>query len=324
MARRVFAVKTDGWFLLQSGYAASTLKAYRRAVRQFLEWCQLTNVAFSDIRSADQLDDLLTDYFHYLYECFDGGGRQRAANTLSGIRMLLPRLGDGLTTAAHVLRRWRRLVPPESYPPLSWELAVMIAVQMVRSGSYRFGVAVLLSFDCLLRVSEMAALRREDVIDVADDRFGADFKQTLLHVRAAKTGPHQSVAVRDAAVVSLLRGLLADTPSGGHLFPGGVSAYRRLFNSVRDSLGLSSRYGTHSLRHGGATRLHLQKVPVEDILLRGRWKSHQSARTYIQMSAGLLAAMAAPKGIIAAARVLSKDVSLSLPLVRSLSLSQRH
>ena len=106
MARRVFTVKTDGWFLLQSGYAASTLKAYRRAVRQFLEWCQFTNVPFNDIRSADQLDDLLTDYFHYLYECFDGGGRQRAANTLSGIRMLLPRLGDGVTTAAHVLRRW--------------------------------------------------------------------------------------------------------------------------------------------------------------------------------------------------------------------------
>jgi len=35
-------------------------------------------------------------------------------------------------------------------------------------------------------------------------------------------------------------------------------------------LGLSAAYVPHSLRHGGATRLHMAGVPLDDILMRGR------------------------------------------------------
>jgi hypothetical protein len=45
---------------------------------------------------------------------------------------------------------------------LSWELALAIAMTMTRNGKRVCGEAVLVMFHCLLRTSEMLALRRED------------------------------------------------------------------------------------------------------------------------------------------------------------------
>src|SRR3954466_10445547 len=110
----------------------------------FLQWCVFTNVIFSAVRSFWDLDDLLTEYIHYRFEMLNGGGRQGAVNTIYGLRMLLPRLKGQLLTAERCVAHWKRLRPPESYPPLTWGLAVVIAVQMARRGYYRYGVGVLL------------------------------------------------------------------------------------------------------------------------------------------------------------------------------------
>ena len=298
----------NGWFLLQSAYTASTLNNYRRAVKQFLQWCNHTNLSDASVTTPAQLDDTLTDYFHHIFVENDGRGKQKAANTIYGIRMLMPRLKYELLTAEFALRQWKKLRPPESYPPFSWELAVVIAVQMVRRGYVRYGVGVLLSFDCLLRVSEMAALRREDVIDPRNRSVSADFQYVSLRIRRAKTGANQSVDVWNSTVATLLRWVVDHTAPGAPLFPGGVTAYRRVFNQVRDELGLSDRYGTHSLRHGGATALYLRGVSIETILFRGRWESHKSARTYIKTSKGLLMSMKTPERIGAAGRVMCRDL----------------
>jgi len=318
MSRPAYNRSKDGWFLLQSGLTDGTLDAYRRHVRKFLEWCRLTNVLFSTITTTEQLDDLVTDYLHYRYELMDGGGRQGGENLLNGLHMLLPRIKGHLLTARRVLLNWKRTVPPESYLPLTWELAVAIAVQMSARGYYRYAVGVLLSFNCLLRVSEMSALKDEHIVDTDDVRYPANYRKVMVIIPFAKGGRNQSVEVTDPAVIRLIRSVVSRTAPGKPLFPGGVHSYRRIFNSVRDQLGLSSKYGTHSLRHGGATLLFLQGKPLEDILLRGRWKSNSSARTYIQQAPAVLAATTAPASVVRVARVLAQDVVLSL------SLSQLH
>jgi hypothetical protein len=58
---------------------------------------------------------------------------------------------------------------------------------------------------------------------------------------------------------------------------------------------LSSRYVPHSCRHGGATRLYQRNpLSIEAIKLRGRWKSTESAKRYIQQGVVLLSTVAVP------------------------------
>jgi integrase len=309
--------KRGRWPLLEGGYAPATVKKYKRAVHRFLNWCLTTQ---QDAETTEELDELLSDYFQQMHDDNGGAGKSVAVATLQGIKMYMPRIkaDSALPIASTISARWNKSKPSISYPPLTWELAVAIACQMARAGHFRFGVATLVSFVCLLRVGEMASMRRENFADGCDVRLGAEYQQAVVSIDKAKTGRFQSVEVKDEQVKTLLMAVVAETKPGQLLFPGGAAAYRRVFKETCASLGLSSKYVPHSLRHGGATRLYLQHVPLEDILMRGRWKSTMSARTYVQSGRAMLMAMQVPDRVAKAGLVLARDV------VTSMALTQKH
>lgn len=302
------------WPLLRGGYAKATTDKYHRAVKDFSTWCA---TAHENPNDPDELDDTLADYFHDMYDNKHGKGKQKARDTLYGIEMYLPRLKGKLLVSARIVARWGKMQPAESYPPLTWDLAVLIGVQLARTGRRRFGVGTLLAFHCLLRNSELTALRREDVAFPDDARMGAEYKVTTLAIRKAKTGTNQSVTVLDPDVIALLRTVVATTKPKALLFPGGSAQFRAAFKITCAAVGLSSKYVPHSLRHGGATRLHLQGVPLEDIMLRGRWAASKSARTYIQSSRAVLMAQKTPKALAATAAALAASVAFSFALTQS-------
>ena len=93
-----------------------------------------------------------------------------------------------------------------------------------------------------------------------------------------------------------------------------------MFKKICAQLGLSYAYVPHSLRHGGATRWHLLRHPIEDILLRGRWSSTKSARRYIQAGRAMLLTTSTSRSTAATAKLLAQDVLLSIYL----SLPQKH
>lgn len=301
------------WYLLEAGYAKKTVDKYKAAVRLFLRWCSNGR---HTAEAVEDLDDLLTDYFHEIYEQNGGRGKQRAKDTLYGVQMFLPRTKGRLLVASKVLTQWTKLMPSESYPPLTWELAVLIAVQMLRAGHHRYAVGTLLAFDCLLRVGELASLTARDIAEAGDARMGAEYRHTTVAIRRAKTGRNQSVVLLNDDVRELLRPLVQQTKPGALLFPGGSAGYRRVFKATCAELGLSARYVPHSLRHGGATRLHLLGVSLEDVMMRGRWASAKSARTYIQSSRAMLMSVRVPRAAAASAMVLAQDVPLSFALAQ--------
>jgi integrase len=303
------------WPLLEAGYRPDTVKRYKRAVLKFITWCATTK---QDAENYDELDETLADYLQNMYEENEGKGKQLAKETLYGIYMYMPRASDKLFVSQRIVTRWCKGRPATSYPPLTWELAVVIAVQMVRNGYHRYGVATLLGFDCLLRVGELTALCARDISVPGDARMGVEYHQTAVAIWNAKTGKNQSVEIQNRAVKKLVLALVSRTKPNTKLFPGGPAAYRKVFKAVCAELGLSPKYVPHSLRHGGATRLHLLKVPLEDIMMRGRWASAKSARTYIQSGRAMLMHMSAPKAITDVAAVLASDV------VGSITLSQKH
>jgi integrase len=312
------AASVNHRFLLDATCAPSTLIKYKRAVGEFLVWADEYKIT---VTSVERMDDALTEYFHDLYETNDGAGKGVAAATLYGVQKFMPRIKGQLLTAEMALRGWNRKHPAVSYPPLTWELAVVIAVQLVRHGLLHHGIGVLLAFDCFLRIGELVGLRRSDVADDGDARMGSGHRRMMLRLRQTKTGVNQWVEVESTEVQWLVRQLVRSCATAEtKLF--GFTAYhfRSRFKDICRELGLLSSYVPHSLRHGGATRWHLQGKSIEDILLRGRWASNKSARRYVQAGRAMLLTVQVPRSIAAVGGTLAANLLQSL----SSSLPQSH
>ncbi len=188
----------------------------------------------------------------------------------------------------------------QAHPPLTWEMTLLIACTLARSGHRDAGVATLLAFDCYLRVGELCRLRLCDVVMPHDARMGSAFTGMVVCLPRAKTGLNQSVPVRRPAVGAVLHDyvtLLYQTGAvewHGHLFSLTASRYRELLCAACVALGLPARYTPHSLRHGGASHDYLEHGDVNEVMLRGRWRSMPSVQRYIQTSAARLAAQEVP------------------------------
>ncbi len=307
--------------LLTTGYADETIKKYKEGVRRFVEWCY-SEGQFS-IFTMEELDETLSDFIQSLYDSHLSGellcSKSTAENALHGIIMLLPRCEYELSTARRAIRNWKRKEVGISYPPITRDLCVMVATNMMSRGKERHAVGTLLAFDCCLRVSEMTSLVKEDIADVGDTRMGSGFSSMSIRLKKTKTGPNQFVAIRDPAVVKLVRRLLADTRSGSWLFSFTSAQYRYEFKKTCSILGLSSDYVPHSLRHGGATHLFLKESKSIDFIMHhGRWASSKSARRYIQQGRALLFNLDVSSQTASAAAVLAVDPYASLMLARSL------
>ena len=285
-------------FLQLASVAPRTREKYQACLAEFLTWAAFTSTPsvppLTLTLPSDDLDALLSDYLHHLY--FTCSSYSRASSTVYGLMLHDARLKDRLRLSCAALRGWRKITPSRSYPPLTWDAACAVAVQLVKMRQRSAAVAVLVSFDCYLRVSEMARLRRCDVVDASCARMGssasATYRGVSLILTHTKTGPNQSVRVSRPVIADLLLSVCAAAPDTSKALVFGLSAakFRRLFKAACAALGLSRDYVPHSLRHGGATADHCNGVPMDDIILRGRWASLRSARRYVQAGQAMLAA----------------------------------
>jgi hypothetical protein len=302
-------------FLLEAHLKPNTRDAYMKAVRRFMTHLEDHGEDFATI---EELDAALCFYFHACYVEKDGKGKQDASNCRNGIVMLYPGVKGLLYRADRCIKGWSKLVPSVPYPPITWELTVLLAMCMVLDGRSDYADATLVAFDAMLRGHEVVGLLREDVVDTGDARVGPEYKGMGLSLRQTKTGPNKFVTVRDPAVQELLRRRVCRLRPGQRVFPFTTDQFRRVFKETCAALGLSSAYVPHSLRHGGATRLHLRGWSIEDIMLRGRWASTKSARHYIQSGNALLLQVRVPQDLAKLGVLFAAD------LLHSYALAQKH
>ena len=307
MARRV---RGRDAYLLELAVGLETRERYTRHVQYFLQWVVDNDDNAEDV---EELDDLLLDYIHELHGT--GEAKSSAINTFYGICMFAPELKRKLVRSRQAIKGWNNSEPGRSWPPLTWELTLAIAAQLCRHKKRHYAIALLLAFDCFLRVGELVGLRREDVADDADLRIAGEHKGMILRLRKTKTGANQWVRVLNPDVQLLVRDLLRRTKPKRPLFSFTADQFRRSMKHVCAELGLSPLYVPHSLRHGGATRYyHVLGMPMEDILARGRWASTESARRYIQSGVAMLMASEAPTRVVQLGLEMAKDVLLYLSL----------
>jgi integrase len=268
--------------LLDGNLRESSKQLYMKALLQFIAWFRYHNF---DTSNDDDFDILLNNYFAWLYTINGGGGRALAQHTLHGLVWKIPRYKRGLHIARRALDGWLRLVPTNSYPPLSFELTVVLAQWLAHIGRIDMAVGTLLGFDCLLRVSEMVNIRRCDIVDDSNGDMVIVFNGT----KTTDSDRKQYVTVLNNDVKLLVRQLIFHLPpnSKQKIFWFTKEQYGPALKKATVAYGVDHiGYVPHSLRHGGATYYYCycpeRKLSVDDLLLRGRWKSVESTRRYIQ------------------------------------------
>jgi integrase len=306
-----------GGSLKFASVAASTRKRYLRAVTQFRAWCARRNLTAA---TADELDVLIETYLDFWYG--NGGGLAGARNTVYGACLLHPELNRRLPRSLRALKGLARLLPSQSHPPLTWELAVLIAIHIAGDTSLSrddrdSGLAVLVHFDALLRTGEVLNLRASDFAAPEDPRLGPASAEAALRIRSAKTGSNQFAQLQHTDVISMLKRRVDGLAPEARIFKTSPSRYRAVFKGALQKLGLTAAYVPHSLRHGAATRALNRGVPIEDIMRRGRWASNKSCRTYLQQGQALLLANRVSPALHRSGMTFADSLSLAMHIARS-------
>lgn len=329
--------------MLGESVRPGTRTAYQKGVREFCAWVAGEQGAGGPPEWATprEVDVALSDFLvARRWEDDSRGARQRAVNAVSGVQLYLGFKAAELNLVHRLLRAWDKIRPGQRRPPLTRGLAYALAREVRRFGQPEWAVPVggprrgraaataaaaaaaarteplrvscllVLTFAGFLRISELCALRLEDVALPGDARLfaGARGQAAGLRVRWAKTGAEQFVSVEEATALAALRWLAAHTVPGGLLVAGlEPGDLRAVLAAALRRLGLAEEgYVPHSLRHGAATDAFACGVEVRTIAARGRWESEESLRRYVQ--AGRALALAARLPTVAQAEVAAVEL----------------
>ena len=284
-----------------------TKKKYKTALFRFFDWCHSLDI--SPPASCTHMDLLMSEYMEWLYE--SDFRRASAVNAYFGLVHFFPQFKRNLPEAEIMMKGWNKLHPGQSYPPLTWPLTVLIAFQLLAFGQPAAAVAVLLSFDCFLRISECCKLKMEDVALPNDPRVGIAGQTWMsLNLKNTKTCKLDWTQLTRPAVSQILGRFIQGMKSDTQLFPFTTSQLRSWFHRACSALGLTQfGYTPHSLRHGAATYDSLTGVSLEDIMRRGRWASSKSARRYIQSGRSVLLSIQVPPELHAAGERIASNLT---------------
>ena len=195
---------------------------YGPAVIEFLNYVQNCG---EDLYSKDDADCWLAHYIHVEYAkgaTARGTRKGHCRNVVYGLEHFYPAFKP-LTVSRRCMRGWDRLLPPTPYAPMHQDVALALATVMSLVGCVGAAIALLVSYDCWLRISEAAGLKPRDVVDNRGQADAAG-RGVAVYLETTKTGRRQAVLVESPALAAILvawrdahraRGLSEDTP----LFP---------------------------------------------------------------------------------------------------------
>jgi integrase len=235
--------------------APSTLASYRSALSHFSAYvslkfgCRHQSNSQLHVSSWPVLDEYLASFIEAVH--LQGLPASWAVNSFFGLRTFNPEISRQLAVSYDLMRRLRRARKSKSPPPLTWDLANLMAAWFVRRFDATWSLALLLAFDCYLRVEELLALRKCDIsIPVAFPTSGS----VGVILRKTKARRQQSVLIRRRCVALLVVGLVRRLPSETSLlFAFSSGDLRFAMSRASSALGLP-HFVPHSCRHGGASQ----------------------------------------------------------------------
>jgi site-specific recombinase XerD len=171
-------------------------------------------------------------------------------------------------------------------------LSPVEVVQLLAAlSSKKHKAIVMLAYGSGLRVSEVCALRAEDI----------DAKRMLVHVREGKGGVER-YAMLSATALSMLRAYWKESrPVGPYLFPGAVpgttltrAAVAIAIAGAAKRAGLDKRVSPHTLRHCFATHLLETGTDLRTLQVLLGHASLRSTTTYLHVTTARMQAIRSP------------------------------
>jgi integrase len=265
--------------LLDSIIQPRTLQLYCTATAKFIRWYRIQADAFISVR---HIDERLCDYVTLLYS--KGAPMSLANETVFGLLHFMPELTRDIFRTRRALKAWKKNHITRSHPPMSWQLLCVFAIQMAAVGWYEEALATLISYDGYFRTaSELLSLRVKDFH--YSNLPNQQHSNYICRLRHTKTGKNKLVTLTMPALGEALIAHIRVSNLVGRdlIFNFSAAQYRFRFRMVVEMMGWGTvGFVPHSLRHGHASDDFINGVPIESIMTRGRWKSIDSTRHYIQ------------------------------------------
>ena len=211
-----------------AGLSSGTLRAYRRALSQFLQFIKQKDVTM--IRSS-HLDKQLADYLNISFQ--EGEPMSHSGHLLSALKRFHPELRMKLPRATQYYRNWSKTYQPQRAVPMTWPLVeAMIGFSLCHKQP---SVALLLGigFDCFLRTSE--------IINVSPDRLILNSRASAvsLVIPTSKTsqGNAQVLQIQDPTLVNLVLHVTSRRAKSKPLWKHSSGRFRKHFERILCRLG---------------------------------------------------------------------------------------
>ena len=259
--------------------APATVARYEAGLALFDEWAIQLHLDWRQL-PEEGLDYALCDFI------LDGREadhqRQKYVDAVAAVQKAFGNRRR-VSAAAKVLDGWLKDEPPQQAPPVPRRVAFAIVALLHLVGTAGSAFALLLCFCGLLRIGEALQLMGADLVFTQD---GGEVKLVIL-LRRTKRAANDSekVVICNARVVRyafLFVRFRAALPHERLVTSTYVTVSSDLCKAC-GVLGLSVEgFTTHSFRRGGASALSLAGMPLNDVMLFGRWLSERSATLYIK------------------------------------------
>ena len=276
----------------------TALTCYLPAVRRFLVWAREGRVPFD---TNEDIDIALCRHFDQLLD--EELGPHRGDFILHGLAYVWPELSCHLPRAHRALKGWHRVyIHGEGGPqPMALWAVVIDQLRHVEKDA-EVADALALGLDCYLRISEIFALRCEDVVVVSSPT--GPIVSIMLGVvsedraETTKTGRRQGVIVDYPDVADMLVARKARRKPQDPVFDTTTHKYRAAIRKVATALGIDIG-PPHSVRHSGPSEDAASGYrTIWAIQRRGRWASEKSVLRYAKTHALIEARSRIPEAIL--------------------------
>jgi hypothetical protein len=275
---------TGSLSLVSSKVEHSTLRVYVKAFTGFSYYVRHYG---SDLPSYEEA------IAGFVQMCYDTGVATRTTSThlLCFMSYVNVEAKVDCALAWKAWAGWGRLSPRVSWLPLPEELALLFALELMKSSDgcdVQVGLATIVAHHVYARGSEVDGLCLQHIVQGADARSFAGVTQLLFP--RTKAGRPQSVSVDSPFVEEVLEVAIAlarrrePRNPGAYLFEFGPGGYLPRFAAVQRSVGYREAiFVRHSNRHGGATEdFSKKRRDVVEISTRLRHASLKTTQAYLQ------------------------------------------
>eukprot|EP00438_Fugacium_kawagutii_P004405 Skav208533 [mRNA] locus=scaffold3037:172332:179238:+ [translate_table: standard] len=220
-----------------------------------------------------------------------GKSYARYSETINAIAAMRPSIKRQLTGAWDLAFAWLVDEPHQSHPALPLSILVALMCTALIWGWPDVAAILGLTWAGLLRIGEVTAACRKDLILPSDAAPGVSY--ILLRIEEPKTrgrgARHQSARVDPSDLVQLISAVFRRHSPSQKLWGYSAQTLRRRFCQLLAAVGLPCRavngarpYDLGSLRPGGATHLLNATEDCTLVQRRGRWLSYKVMTIYLQ------------------------------------------